>query len=329
MPKFLIYSNIKSKTPVKEMVNDITMADYELLTNSKSESPLFGPFSLKDENKSRTNDNIKTMSALVYDVDDARGYTINKVFDMFEKALGVESNEIIVHETHSSTADYKKFRIILPFENDIDVDTAIAAKRGLAIILDKSGFNDDPATYNPARIYYIIPKFVIDQDGDTLMVSGPKARPLSNEKVEVMARVFKGQEKKSKAPKKVFVNNNNNNNIFHKASELPIENLLSNIPVFQYVSEINGGSLWNTKNGKSKGGVVVSRKRNMVTSFHSGDELVPGRDGTQYAFPQDLIRIYPDECLKVLYGYMSQSDAEKVVNYYKKNNLKKGDQIYG
>ena len=317
MSKFLFYKSIKSAHSSKEIDSDIILCDYSDLTNSKERSPLYGPFSLKDPKGGRKNGNIDKMFAIVFDIDDGRQKTLEDVFNMFDTVLGEGKNEILVHETHSSTLDLRKFRVLLPLAEGLDPKTVVSAKYGLALALKrKYGFTDDLSTYNPARVYCLPPRFVVD-DERCLFSSNESAKELSPRKVAIMANIYTKAKEKAQAKIPKVLKRDHTGSIYHRASNMPIERLLFAIPDFEYVCEIRGGSMWNTINGKSKGGVVVSRDRNLVTSFHTGDQLVEGRSGSQYAFPQDLFRIYPEACYNVLIkeGF-SEEETQKILKKY-------------
>ena len=81
------------------------------LTETKS-TILYGPYAL-DENRRRKNENVKEVNALVFDIDNARGLSLDEITKLCKNYCG------IIHSTWSHTELEPRYRVILPLKTGV------------------------------------------------------------------------------------------------------------------------------------------------------------------------------------------------------------------
>ena len=114
---FALFENIKN-TRAKQASKTLKSITQRLSTPIVSKSKdtlLVGPYKLWPEDK-RANKNVQSISALVFDVDDPRGYTFDDIVALINEYF------CIVHTTWSHTLESPRYRIVFFLKEKVSAE---------------------------------------------------------------------------------------------------------------------------------------------------------------------------------------------------------------
>jgi hypothetical protein len=111
---FALFNNIKSveAKQARKSLRSITKQLSTPIESSQKDTYLVGPYKLGSEGK-RANHNIETVSALVFDIDDPKGYTFDDIIALTSDYFGV------LHTTWSHTKDAPRYRLVIHLKEEI------------------------------------------------------------------------------------------------------------------------------------------------------------------------------------------------------------------
>jgi hypothetical protein len=111
---FALFSNIKSveAKQAHKSLRSITKQLSTPIESSQKDTFLIGPYKLGPTGK-RANQNIESVSALVFDIDDPKGYTFDDIIALASDYFGV------LHTTWSHTEEAPRYRLIIHLKHEI------------------------------------------------------------------------------------------------------------------------------------------------------------------------------------------------------------------
>lgn len=126
---------------------------YESLTSQHiSEDkniPLVGPYTLDPNKPTRSSDHVFSVSALVFDIDDAQGKSFEEIANIIPPAAGV------IHTTHSHQKNAPRYRVILPLNTPIPASRFVELRTNFLFFNPALAAIIDPACSDIGRAYYL------------------------------------------------------------------------------------------------------------------------------------------------------------------------------
>jgi RecA-family ATPase len=110
--------------------------------------PLIGPYKL-NKNLLRKNENVESVSALVFDIDNPKGKSFDDIFRLTSHFSGV------LHTTWSHTLDAPRYRLILTLTEPINAKDFQEVRNGFLFFNSELADIVDPACKDIARAYYL------------------------------------------------------------------------------------------------------------------------------------------------------------------------------
>ena len=120
---FALFINIKSITAKQahKSLRSITRQLSTPIESIEKDTLLIGPYKLGPEQK-RANRNIESVSALVFDIDEPKGYTFDDIIALTSEYFGV------VHTTWSHTIDQPRYRLVIHLKEEIPAKDFVAVR---------------------------------------------------------------------------------------------------------------------------------------------------------------------------------------------------------
>jgi len=111
---FALFNNIKSiqANQAHKSLRSITKQLSTPIESNQKDTFLVGPYKLGPDGK-RANQNIETVSALVFDIDEPKGYTFEDIVALTSDYFGV------LHTTWSHTKDAPRYRLVIHLKKEI------------------------------------------------------------------------------------------------------------------------------------------------------------------------------------------------------------------
>ena len=111
---FALFNNIKSveANQARKSLRSITKQLSTPIESNEKNTFLVGPYKLGPDGK-RANQNIESVSALVFDIDDPNGYTFEDIVALTSDYFGV------LHTTWSHTKDAPRYRLVIHLKEEI------------------------------------------------------------------------------------------------------------------------------------------------------------------------------------------------------------------
>lgn len=111
---FSLFNSIKSveARPAHKSLRNITKQLSTPIESSEKDTILIGPYKIGPEGK-RANQNIAAVSALVFDIDDPKGYTFDDIIALTSDYFGV------LHTTWSHTEEAPRYRLVIHLKHEI------------------------------------------------------------------------------------------------------------------------------------------------------------------------------------------------------------------
>ena len=118
------------------------------IVSTKKDIPLIGPYKL-NQNLSRRNENVESVSALVFDVDDPKGKSFEDIFKLVNNFAGV------FHTTWSHTLNAPRYRLILFLAEPLNAKEFQDVRNGFLFFNVELADIVDPACKDISRAYYL------------------------------------------------------------------------------------------------------------------------------------------------------------------------------
>lgn len=146
---FALFSNIKSITAKQahKSLRNITRQLSTPIESIEKDTLLIGPYKLGPEQK-RANRNIESVSALVFDIDEPKGYTFDDVIALTSGYFGV------VHTTWSHTIDQPRYRLVIHLKEEIPAKDFVAVRDNFLFFNSELASIVDAACSDISRAYY-------------------------------------------------------------------------------------------------------------------------------------------------------------------------------
>jgi hypothetical protein len=144
------YGNITSiEAKTIEVTWDMVCAQLaEPIVSDTKDVILYGPYRLNGEAK-RSNNNVLEVSFLVFDIDDAKGYSAQDVVKL------VKDYDVILHSTYSHTKENPRYRLIINLLNPIPAKNFSAVRNGFLFFNAELASIIDKACSDASRAYYL------------------------------------------------------------------------------------------------------------------------------------------------------------------------------
>jgi RecA-family ATPase len=146
---FALFNNIKSVT-AKQAHKTLRSITRQLSTPIESidkDTLLIGPYRL-GPNKKRANQNIESVSALVFDIDRPNGYTFDDIVALTSGYFGV------VHTTWSHTPEQPRYRVVIHLKEEISAADFAAVRNNFLLFNSELASIVDAACSDISRAYY-------------------------------------------------------------------------------------------------------------------------------------------------------------------------------
>lgn len=146
---FALFNNIKSITAKQahKSLRNITRQLSTPIESIEKDTLLIGPYKLGPEQK-RANRNIESVSALVFDIDEPKGYTFDDIIALTSEYFGV------VHTTWSHTIDQPRYRLVIHLKEEIPAKDFVAVRDNFLFFNSELASIVDTACSDISRAYY-------------------------------------------------------------------------------------------------------------------------------------------------------------------------------
>lgn len=147
---YALFKNLRT-VDAREAIKSTRSLIYRLTTPTESEIKdvnLFGPYKLADE-KRRANRNIESISALVFDIDNAQGKSFQDIFELVSTFSGV------LHTTWSHTEDNPRYRVCLTLTDEIQARDYLTIRDSFLMFNSELGALTDRSCSDISRAYYL------------------------------------------------------------------------------------------------------------------------------------------------------------------------------
>lgn len=146
---FALFNNIKSITAKQahKSLRNITRQLSTPIESIEKDTLLIGPYKLGPEQK-RANRNIESVSALVFDIDEPKGYTFDDIIALSSEYFGV------LHTTWSHTIDQPRYRLVIHLKEEILAKDFVAVRDYFLFFNPKLASIVDTACSDISRAYY-------------------------------------------------------------------------------------------------------------------------------------------------------------------------------
>jgi hypothetical protein len=140
-------TNTSAKPANKAWQKFLTTLTTPIVSETK-DIPLIGPYKL-NKNLSRKNENVESVSALVFDIDQPKGNSFEDIFSLVNKFCG------ILHTTWSHTLEAPRYRLILTLSEPINAKDFQEVRNSFLFLNCELGDIVDPACNDISRAYYL------------------------------------------------------------------------------------------------------------------------------------------------------------------------------
>ncbi len=146
---FALFENIKSvgAKQARKSLRSITRQISTPIESSRKDTYLVGPYKLGPAGK-RANQNIEAVSALVFDIDDPKGYTFDDIIALTSDYFGV------VHTTWSHTDGAPRYRLIIHLIEEIAACDFSKVRDSFLLFNPELASIVDSACKDISRAYY-------------------------------------------------------------------------------------------------------------------------------------------------------------------------------
>jgi RecA-family ATPase len=138
--------NVDAKQAYKSL-RSITRQLSTPIESNQKDTLLIGPYKLGPAQK-RANQNIESISALVFDIDQPRGYTFDDIIALTSDYFGV------VHTTWSHTLEHPRYRVVIHLREEISAADFAAVRDNFLFFNSELASIVDTACSDISRAYY-------------------------------------------------------------------------------------------------------------------------------------------------------------------------------
>lgn len=146
---FALFNNIKSVTAKQahKSLRSITRQLSTPIESLQKDTLLVGPYKLGPEER-RANQNIESVSALVFDIDNPNGYGFDDLVALTSKYLG------IIHTTWSHSAEKPRYRLVVHLKTEIPARDFVTVRDNFLLFNPELASIADKACSDISRAYY-------------------------------------------------------------------------------------------------------------------------------------------------------------------------------
>ena len=146
---FALFKNIKSITAKQahKSLRNVTRQLSTPIESIEKDTLLVGPYKLGPEQK-RANRNIESISALVFDIDEPKGYTFDDITALTSDYFG------IVHTTWSHTQERPRYRVLIHLSEEISAADFVVMRDNFLFFNSELASIVDTACSDISRAYY-------------------------------------------------------------------------------------------------------------------------------------------------------------------------------
>lgn len=146
---FALFNNIKSVTAKQahKSLRSITRQLSTPIESTQKDTLLLGPYKLGPEQK-RANQNIQSVSALIFDIDQPKGYTFDDIVALTSGYFG------LVHTTWSHTREKPRYRVVIHLREEIRAADFAAVRDNFLFFNSELASIVDVACSDISRAYY-------------------------------------------------------------------------------------------------------------------------------------------------------------------------------
>jgi len=146
---FALYKDIKSikGTQAQKSLRSITERLSTPIQTTNKDTYLIGPYKL-GTNEKRSNHNVESVSALVFDIDNPNGYAFEDIIALTSEYFG------IVHTTWSHTVSNPRYRLVIHLKSEIPAREFSAVRDSFLLFNPELAAIVDPACSDISRAYY-------------------------------------------------------------------------------------------------------------------------------------------------------------------------------
>lgn len=146
---FALYRDIKSikATQAHKSLRSITEKLSTPIETANKDTYLIGPYKLGADEK-RANQNVESVSALVFDIDDPGGYTFEDIVALTSEYFG------ILHTTWSHTEQKPRYRLVIHLKTEIPAREFSKIRNAFLFFNPELATIVDPACSDISRAYY-------------------------------------------------------------------------------------------------------------------------------------------------------------------------------
>jgi len=146
---FALFKGIKSvdAKQAHKSLRSITRQLSTPIESNKKDTLLLGPYKMGPVQK-RANQNIESISALVFDVDQPRGYAFDDIVALTSDYFG------LVHTTWSHTLEHPRYRIVIHLRNEISAANFATVRDNFLFFNSELASIVDVACSDISRAYY-------------------------------------------------------------------------------------------------------------------------------------------------------------------------------
>lgn len=260
--ELMLFKNIYAKTGKSVSITDLNSITSDL---PKEKAPLYGAFRSSDG--SRKLSKILYRTAITIDIDKINGDDL-VAKEVFNKITGFLSSNLaswVIHQTHSSAKDNRRFRIIIPIGKVSTKNFPRLAKAFVDDLLTSTGLEDiieiDNKTYEPQQLMYYLPNNrkiigdITEQNNIEYWIDLAKNIPEPEPEREQI--VFK-----------------QSTGFYSFLEQIGMKAIIDNefSDTYSFIRQLSNGEYeYKYLNSKKKAGVRITEDNQVIVSWHTGD----------------------------------------------------------
>jgi hypothetical protein len=189
---FALFNNIKNVNAkqASKSLRSITERLSTPIETPNKDTYLIGPYKLGPSDK-RSNQNVESVSALVFDIDDSNGYTFEDVVALTSDYFG------ILHTTWSHTAQKPRYRLVIHLKTEIPAREFSKIRNAFLFFNPELATIVDPACSDISRAYYWF-SFPPEQ-AENAQCCVLMGNPIDNKAARNLIRCYNDRLKKQKS----------------------------------------------------------------------------------------------------------------------------------
>lgn len=283
----MVFNDIYQKTS-----NIMTIDNYSYLFSDlpKSQAPLYGAFVSKD--KTRKIANILYRTALTLDIDEINGddKVARRFIELAIEYLKSNFDTFMIHETHSSSKDDRRFRILIPIgkisKDNYEYFSKAFCQEFLTAIKYDEIIKLDNKTYEPQQLMYYAPT------NKYHFVYGEPTDKNNIDYYVELAKQFKEQNakpEKPNTPEKKYLGGGFYDWLNNKGMTYFLDKYFADTYKFNRILG-DGQFEYKDLNSKKKAGVRITANNQVMTTWHDGDIYTNQGNGARSANIYQLLK---------------------------------------